>query len=201
MIGLYQPGRSWLHRTPVVLKLMVLAILVVGMFLLRQPWQIGVALVTVVLLAASCQLSPQLLWRNVRPLRWFVPLLFAFQWIFVGWERALLTTGALVVNVLLAALFTMTTPVEKVLDFAERALGPLRRFGVNPERVGLLLALTIRCIPLLSEIMTEVLAARKARGITGIRDSLRAVAAPVLIRTIRMADGFGDALVARGLDD
>jgi biotin transport system permease protein len=77
-------------------------------------------------------------------------------------------------------------------------LAPLRRFGVNPERVGLVLAMTLRCIPLLSGLVSDVTEARKARG---LGFSLRALAVPVVVGALRTADAMGEALAARGVDD
>jgi biotin transport system permease protein len=64
--------------------------------------------------------------------------------------------------------------------------------------VGLLVALTIRCIPLIAQIVAEVLEARRARGTRG---SVMALAVPVVVRSLYAADALGEALVARGLDD
>jgi ABC-type amino acid transport system permease subunit len=55
-----------------------------------------------------------------------------------------------------------------------------------------------RSIPLLVGIVREVSEARKARG-AGF--SLRALAAPAVVRALRSADAMGDALIARGVDD
>ena len=64
--------------------------------------------------------------------------------------------------------------------------------------VGLLVALTIRCIPLVSDIVREVLEARTARGTRG---SLLSIAVPVVVRSLYAADALGEALIARGFDD
>jgi biotin transport system permease protein len=69
---------------------------------------------------------------------------------------------------------------------------------VDPDRAGLVLALTIRCIPLMVEIVGAVSQARKARG-AGF--SLRALVVPSVVRALRRADAIGDALTARGVDD
>ena len=73
--------------------------------------------------------------------------------------------GSLLLTVAIAALVTLTTRVTEMLDVCQRLLRPLRRFGVDPDRVGLVLALTIRCIPLLVDIV--------ARGVGGEKGSRR----------------------------
>ncbi len=201
MIGLYHPGRSLLHRAPAGLKLALLAVLVLGTVWLRTPAQAGIALLAVLLAFAAAGIPARVTFAQFRPLLWIVPFLAAFQMVVAGWERAATTVGGLLVTVGLAALVTVTTRVTAMLDLVGRLLRPLRRVGVDPDRVGLLLALTIRCVPLVSGIVADVVAARKARGVTGLRDSARALAAPAVVRALRTADALGDALRARGVDD
>jgi biotin transport system permease protein len=107
-------------------------------------------------------------------------------------------TGGLLVSVALAGLVTLTTRVTDMLDALMRVLGPVQRVGVDPARIALLLALTIRCVPMLAAIVTSVREAQVARGAG--RNPL-ALAVPVVVRTLRAADALGEALTARGLDD
>jgi biotin transport system permease protein len=85
-----------------------------------------------------------------------------------------------------------------MLDALLPVLRPLRRLGVDPDRIALLLAVTIRCIPMIAGIVTTVTEARKARG---LGFSVVALGAPVVIRSLRAADALGEALIARGADD
>ena len=66
------------------------------------------------------------------------------------------------------------------------------------KTVSLLLALTLRSIPVVATLAVQVQEARKARG---AERSVRAFAVPLVIRTIRYADRLGEALLARGVDD
>ena len=201
MIGLYHPGRSLLHRAPAGLKLALLAVLVLATVRLHTPVQVGVALLAVLAAFAAAGIPARVTWAQFRPLVWIVPFIALFQLVSAGWERALTGVGLLVVNVGLAALVTVTTRVTAMLDLTARLLRPLRRWGVDPDRVGLLLALTVRCVPLVSGIVSDVAQARKARGVTGLRNSALALAAPAVVRALRTADSLGDALRARGVDD
>lgn len=201
MIGLYHPGRSLLHRAPAGLKLLLLAVAVVLTVRIHTPAQAGLALLATAGLTALAGIPPAVMLAQLRPLRWIVLLMAAFQLVFAGWERALTAVGVLLVTVGLAALVTLTTRVSAMLDLCRWLLGPFRRVGVDPDRVGLILALTIRCVPLVSGIVGDVVQARKARGVTGLRNSALALAAPAVVRALRTADALGDALRARGFDD
>lgn len=198
MIGLYQPGTSVLHRIPAGWKLLGMLLAIVGIVLLTAPWQLGVAALAVLAGFALARIPARVTWAQLWPMRWFLLFIAVFQVIFTGWERALMTCGTLLLTVAIAALITLTTRVTEMLDVCQRLLGPLRRFGVDPDRAGLVLALTIRCIPLMVDIVGAVSQARKARG-AGF--SLRALVVPSVVRALRRADAIGDALTARGVDD
>lgn len=197
-IGLYHPGTSLLHRMSAGWKLLGLTVAVIVIVLLTTPWQLGIAALVLAGGFALARIPLRVAWAQLWPMRWFLLFIAVFQVIFTGPERAVMVVGVLLLTVAVASLVTLTTRVTDMLDVCRRLLGPLRRFGVDPDRVGLVLALTIRCIPLMVDIVRAVSEARKARG-GGF--SLRAMAAPVVVRALRSADALGDALIARGVDD
>ncbi len=198
MIGLYVPGRSLLHRAPAGVKL--LGLLLVGALVvwLDRPWQVGVALVLVLAGYGVAGLGWRTPIRQVRPL-WLLLLVTACLHLVLGdWQRALVVIGSIVVLVLLAALVTLTTRTTALVDVVVTAAGPLRRLGVDADRVGLIVALGIRCVPVVVSLAGEIRDAQLARGLTA---SPRAFAVPLVVRALRHADTLGEALVARGVDD
>jgi biotin transport system permease protein len=198
VIGLYQAGSSVLHRIPAGWKLLGMLLAIVALVAATRPWQLGVAAVLVAVGFAIARIPFRVTWAQLWPMRWMILFVALFQLIFSGPERAIMVCGSLLISVAIAALVTLTTRVTEMLDVCQWLLRPLRRVGVDPDRVGLVLALTIRCIPLLVGIVRDVSDARKARG-AGF--SLRAMAAPAVVRALRSADAIGDALIARGVDD
>ncbi|HSK27277.1 MAG TPA: energy-coupling factor transporter transmembrane protein EcfT [Jiangellales bacterium] len=198
VVGLYVPGSSVLHRCPPGVKLAALALLLVVTLRLRTPAQV---LAAGALVAAGYAVAG-VPWRaalsQVRPLLWLAVLIGAWQVLLAGWDRAMVVVGQLVVAVALAGLVTVTTRTSELLDVLERALRPLRRLGVDAGRVALVLALTVRAVPVLVRLAGEVREAHRARGVVA---GPRAYAVPLLVRTLRHADALGEALVARGLDD
>jgi biotin transport system permease protein len=197
MIGLYFPGRSVVHRTPAVLGLVILSAGVIMVGLTRDAWLLAGMGVVVFLLYLLARIPFRAAWQQVGPILWILIFAVPLQVLFAGWEVAGLMAGRLLIAVALAALFTLTTTVTAVLEAFQIFLRPFRRW-IDADRVGLLVALTIRCIPLVTDIVKEVLEARKARGTQG---SLLALAVPVVVRSLYAADAIGEALVARGFDD
>jgi biotin transport system permease protein len=197
MIGVFHPGTSLVHRTPALVKLGLLAIIVTVVALQSSLVWLGVASVLVFGLFAVARVPFALAWRQVVPILWVLAFAVPVQVIFGGWEAAAVMVVRLVLAVALAALYALTTPVTATLDAVQALLRPFRRW-IDADRVGLALALTIRCVPLLAELVREVLDARKARGAEG---SLLALAVPVIVRALRTAEQLGEALTARGFDD
>ncbi|MEO7079546.1 energy-coupling factor transporter transmembrane protein EcfT [Rhodococcus sp. BP22] len=199
MIGLYRPGTSFLHRLPAGVKLLLLITsIVTATVVVRTPIQVGIVAALVAALFFLARIPVKVALAQLRPIIWMLLIIGIFQVIITSPARAVVVCGVLLISVALAALVTLTTRVTDMLDTVTRALGPLRRFGVDPDRIGLMLALAIRCIPILATIVHEVAEARKARG---LQWSMTALVTPVLVRALRTADAMGDALVARGVDD
>lgn len=197
MIGTVHPGDSLVHRTPALAKLGLLAASVTVIALVPSLVWLGGAASVVALLFVLARVPFALAWRQVMPIVWLLAFAVPVQVLFGGWEVAALMALRLLLAIALAALYTLTTPVSATLDAVTTLLSPFRRW-IDADRVGLALALTIRCVPLLAELVREVVEARRARGAEG---SLLALAVPVIVRALRTAEHLGEALAARGVDD
>jgi biotin transport system permease protein len=198
ILGLYRPGTSWVHRLAAGAKLCVLVAAGIGSVFVHHPWQIAVALVVVGLLYLAAGLSPATIGRQLRPLLWIGLVTAVFHLVVNGWQRAVVVVGVIAALVLLAALVTLTTRTTDLVGAVVGAARPLRVLRVDPERLGLTIALAIRCVPVVVGLANEVRDAQRARGLTA---SPRAFAVPLLVRSLRHADALGEALAARGLDD
>jgi biotin transport system permease protein len=197
-LGLYVPGTSLLHRTPAGAKLLALVAAGVATVVVRHGWQVLVALGLVLVGYAAAGLRPAVAARQLRPLLWVLVGTAAVHVVVSGWERAAVVVGVLAALVMLASLVTLTTRTTDLVDAVVLGCRPLRLLGVDPERVGLMIALGLRCVPVVVGLAEEVRDAQRARGLTA---SPRAFAVPLIVRSLRHADALGEALTARGLDD
>jgi biotin transport system permease protein len=119
-----------------------------------------------------------------------------------GLSGAIVTGVVVVLNLVLALyatrILTLTTPIPDLVDGIVAACGPLRRFGVDPDSIGLAVAVMMRSLPHVIGAFEEVRDAADARG---IRRNPVAYIAPVVVRTVAYAHATGDALAARGLGE
>jgi biotin transport system permease protein len=197
-IGVFVPGSSMVHRAPAGVKLLLLLAAGVVAVLLDRPWQVLAALGLVLVLYGAADLPLRVIARQLRPLLWIGGFTAVFHVLVNGWQRAFVVVGVLTALVLLAALVTLTTRTTDLVDAVVAGCRPMRVVGVDPARIGLVIALGIRCVPVVVALAEEVRDAQRARGLTA---SPRAFAVPLLVRSLRHADALGEALTARGLDD
>ena len=104
----------------------------------------------------------------------------------------------LVALALAAITVSATTPVNAMLDTLVRAVRPLRRVGVDPERVALTISLAIGALPGTLALALETRDAARARG---LGRHPRVYLTPFVVRVVARAHEQGDALAARGLGD
>lgn len=199
LVGTWVPGRSVLHRAPAGAKLLGLAAaeLAVGL-LARTPATVGLAAMATAAAYTLGHVPAATAWRMLRPVLVIAVLVGAAQWLYAGPPRATVVAGQLVVAVALAVLVTVTTRTSALLDAVEQALRPLRLVGVEPSRVALTLALAVRSVPVVADLLAELREAQRARGVSG---GLTTLGVPLVVRTVRHAESLGEALAARGVDD
>ncbi len=198
VFSLYVPGDSAFHRLGVGWKYLILLAVTVPALAASNLWvSLGLLGVTLGLLAA-CRVGLRFAWGLPAGLWVLLGFLLAYH-VLVGTP----VTGAVVgLNLLVAVyasrLLTLTTPGAVLIDALVSALEPLRRLGVDPERVGLAVAVMVASIPVLLDSFGQVRQAARARG---RERHLVALVTPVVIRTVGHAQATGAALAARGLGE
>jgi len=198
MIVLYRPGTSLLHRMPAGAKVIVFAALVLAIALTANSvWTLPTAGILAISLYLIASLGMPTLLRQLYAARWIALVMLVTQVFFLPVLAAVSNTSRVLVVIVLAALITLTTRVPALLDATERALAPLRRFGVNPAGIGLVLALTITAIPVIGGFAADIREAQRARG-APVR--LQTFVVPLLVMSLKHSDELADALTARGIE-
>ncbi|MCW2696483.1 MAG: hypothetical protein JWR62_1568 [Modestobacter sp.] len=203
MLALYVPRASPVHRTPAGWKLLALAGLSVLVFAVPTLPVSGGAVAAVLLLGlAVAQLPAGVLLRQARAVLWWLVGLFVLHAVLTDVLTGTLTVLRLLALVLAAAVVTATTRVTEMVAVIERICRPLEWVGVRPARIGLVIAMALRFIPLIAERADRIREAQAARG--GLPRGLRGLATtvvPLLVQVLQMAHTTAEALDARGADD
>jgi biotin transport system permease protein len=198
LLANYVPGTSVIHRAPLWLKFLLVFGCGTASFLVAD-WEVAAAVLA--LMCTMFLLSGAGVARLVRAVRPVLPVLLAiglFQW----WQLGGPTAARIVLNVLVcvvaASILTATTPVQALLDGVASLARPFRRFGADPERFALTIAIMLRSIPFIAGAYADVRDSARARG---LERNPRALVLPVFITTVAFARQTGEALAARGLGE
>ncbi|MEP9381292.1 CbiQ family ECF transporter T component [Nocardioides cheoyonin] len=197
-VGLYRPGGTLLHRLPVGAKLLGLAVLSVAIVVVRGPLTSVAFLAAAVVLALVGRLDLRVVARSLRGVLVVALVVAALQWWLFSLDRAVESLLDLVSLALLALTLTVTTAVTDMLDAVVRWAAPLRRFGLDPDRLALTIGLAVQALPGTLTLAQETRDAARARG---LERSPRAYLTPFVIRVVARAHETGDALAARGIGD
>lgn len=193
-LGLYIDADTPVHRIRPGIKVASLAVLGTLAFLVSDPILLSGGLAAVVLLYRVARIPWRTMFDQMRPVLWILGVIFVVQVAIHGWIVGLIFVVRFAALILLAMLVTLTTPTSTMLDALEKGLRPLARVGIDPARVSLALSLALRFIPVIAAVTQEVREAQRARGLQG---NILALAVPVIIRTLKMAEDIAQAIEAR----
>jgi len=201
-LALYVPRASPVHRTPAGWKLLALAGLSALVFAVPTLPVVGAALIAVLLIGVAARLPAGVLVRQARAVLWWLVALFVLHALLTDVRTGTVTVLRLLTLVLAAAVVTATTRVTEMVAVVERVCAPLRWVGVRPARIGLVIAMALRFIPLISERADRIREAQAARGgsVRGFR-GLTTTVVPLLVQVLQLAHTVSEALDARGADD
>lgn len=198
LLANYVPGQSFIHRAPLALKFLLVFGCGLASFIVVD-WRVSLAV-----LAGLCGLflltgaGLKKLWAAIRPLAAVLVVIGVFQWWMLGAPTAARIVLNILVCVVAASLLTATTPVQRLLDGVVGAAGPFKRFGADPERFALTIAIMLRSIPYIAGTFADVRDSARARG---LERNPRALILPVFITSVAFARQTGEALAARGLGE
>jgi biotin transport system permease protein len=198
LIGVYQPGDTLMHRLSVGAKLGGLAVLSLSIVLVRSMPASWVFLAIALLLALLARVRLVTLVRAARLVLLMAVFIAALQWLWSGPGKAIETVVDLLALSLAAVVVSATTPVNEMLDAFIRWITPLRRVGVDPDRVALTIGLAIQALPGTIALAYETRDAARARG---LGRHPRSYLTPFVIRVVARAQETGDALHARGIGE
>lgn len=196
-LGLYFHAHSPLHSLRPGIKIACLAIFGTIAFMVSDWRALLACFAAVLLLYALARIPWRTAFDQIRPALWLLVAIFVIQALIDSWIAGFVVVLRFAMLILMAALVTLTTRASAMIEALEAGLRPLRHMGLSPGKISLALSLALRFIPVISDITQEVREAQRARG---LHRNMLALAVPVVVRTLKMADDIADAIEARSYD-
>lgn len=194
LTALYVARQSPIHRMRTGVKLLALPVLGTLLFATSSLPVLVAALLLVIALYAVARIPGRILLGQVRAVAVVLALFFLVQLWLTDWVVAAVTALRFLALILLASLVTLTTRSSDMIEALERGLARLTWLGIDPAKVSLAIALVLRFVPVIQAVFADV---REAQAARGRERSLFALAVPVIVRTLKMADEIAEAIDAR----
>lgn len=192
----YVDGQSWLHRTPVRLKLVALFIAGIVLVPLKSVALLGLAFTLALGLYASVGLPLKEALSRLSSMVILILLVAVLVWATESAMMAVAVFLRLLALVLLAASVTATTTINAFMEEITRLLIPLERIGlVNAADISLAFGLVLRFVP---EVAARYQAIRDAHTARGLKMQPLTVLGPLIILTLKDAETIALAIDARG---
>lgn len=197
--GGYRAGNSPAHCMPVWSKYLLVLLVGVTPFFVKQWWfSLGCLVVAVVINLVVARIPVRTALSIGVPLWIANALILAYHCFFTMWQRGVIYVAGLLACLYIARLVTCTTDPGALMDAIVALARPLRPLGAKPEKFALTIALMWTTIPYLVGSIGQVRDAAKARGLE--RYSWRFLI-PMFVGAVGHALEIGEALKARGLGD
>ena len=198
-LGGYRPGNSLAHRMPVWSKYLLVLVVGVTPFFVKQWWFSSGCLIMAVGIDLVVARMPVRTALSIGVPLWIANvLILAYHCFFTTWQRGVIYVAGLLACLYIARLVTCTTDPGALMDAIVAMVGPLRSLGAKPEKFALTLALMWTTIPYLIGSVGQVREAARARG---LRHSSWRFLIPMFVGAVGHALEMGEALKARGLGD
>lgn len=194
MGSLYSEQSTWLHAWPAGLKLACMAVLGTLLFLVQSPWPLAATACACALLWASLGAATRVARRLMASVLIAALLVAAFHLWMGRPEVAAMSALRLACASTLGVALTVTTRPTDLLQVLDTLLAPLARWGVQPQRVSLQLALMLRFTEHFFTQWKKLDDAHRLR--TGRAGGLRLIA-PLTVQMLQAARRVADAIDAR----
>ncbi|MGM1047206.1 MAG: energy-coupling factor transporter transmembrane component T family protein [Bacillota bacterium] len=213
---------SWIHGLDPRAKLAAM-LLYVAVIVMVSSWP-GMALTALfsILIMYSTRISFRYYLKAMKPLRFLMVFIFVIQVLTVKSGEALLSLGSftlfsgglevgllsvmrMALLVSFTAILTFTTTPGKLNLGLEGVLKPLKKVGMHPERLSLMISIALRFIPTILDETHKILKAQASRG-ADLKELpwkdkakiLVALLVPVTVSAFRRAQDLIHSMESRG---
>lgn len=219
-LGQYISGDSLIHKADPRIKIVLLTILMISIFLLKDFIDFIIFTLFTIIVIVSSGVPIKFVLRGLKPVLVIIVFttviniftikgttIFHYGVIEISKEGIFFSLKMITRLVLLitnASLLTLTTTPISLTDGIEKLMKPLNRVKVPVHEIAMMMSIALRFIPTLLEETDKIMKAQSARGadfdtgnIVQRAKSFIPVLVPLFVSAFRRADELATAMEAR----
>ncbi|MBQ9774032.1 MAG: energy-coupling factor transporter transmembrane protein EcfT [Clostridia bacterium] len=188
--GQYYPAASPLHRMDPRFKVLLAVLYIVSTFLCKSLVSFATLTLSIIFLILISRIPIKVILRSIRPLLFIIAFTFIINifwskgehvvakfWIITVYAEGLWNALFMFLRIfsLITAtglFLTYTTMPMDLTDALESLLSPLKKIHIPVHVFAMMMSITLRFIPTLSEETEKIMNAQKARGADFVNGSL-----------------------------
>ncbi|CAM4053030.1 energy-coupling factor transporter transmembrane component T [Cohnella lubricantis] len=222
VVGRYIETGSWVHSLDPRAKTTAVLLFMAAVFMTDSYAGIAVLLLFSLIYMKAAAIPLSMFARAIKPLLLIILFIFVFHLLFTaggspivdlglfklyagGLQRGLVAASRMVLFVAFAALASFTTRPERLTQALGLLLKPLRYVGGSPDRMALMVSVSMRFIPTIFEEAERIWNAQVSRGLElrgrPMRQQARLILSllvPVTAGAFRRALDLSESMEARG---
>jgi len=222
VLGRYIDTGSWVHGLDPRAKTTAMFLFMIAVFVTKSYVGIAALLLFSLIYMKAAAIPLKMFARAVKPLLFIVLFIFLFQLLFTaggaqivnlgafklytgGLNRGFVAASRMILFVAFAALASFTTKPERLTQAIGWLLRPLRYIGGSPDRMALMISVSLRFIPTVFEEAERIWKAQVSRGLElrgrplGQQAKLvLSLLVPITTGAFRRAIDLSESMEARG---
>lgn len=203
-IGRYINKSSVVHKLNPVFKIISLIIMIISIFFIDSYIDITLLSLYLLLAVLYSDIDIEVYLKNIYGIKIFLIFIFIIDLIFfTSINRIIFDIFKLIFIVLYSSILTYTTSITELTYGIETLLKPLNKL-IPVGDIAMIITLSIRYIPTLTEEATRIINAQKLRGINfdtkNIKEKLISISGilmPMFTLSIKRAEGSADIMDIR----
>jgi len=223
LIGQYFPGNSFVHQSHPVLKIFLVVLFCIFLFQIKEIEGFLIIFMALLLLFRVANISFKILLRGMQPILFLLGFTFLihalttqgevlWSWGILevsleGLQRGFFYSIRLILVVMASSLLTLSTSSVEITYALDRLFRPLKPLGFPAQEFSLMLAVSLRFLPVLLEELEKLIIAQKMRGANFTKGSyssrinaFMSLLIPLFQNALDRADQLALAMEVRGFD-
>jgi len=200
IIGQYVYKNSFIHKLDPRIKILSVVLISIGLFLIKSYFGFAIATIFIAVIALISKIKIKNVLKNLRPFLLFFAFILVMYSFFSKDELA---TGFIVVwrfilLIITASILTFSTTISDLVLALEKLFRPLKIIGVKSRDIAVMVAITLRFIPLFFLEATKIRDAKLSR-LADLKKfkHIKLVVIPLLEKVFKRASNLSDAIESR----
>ncbi len=183
-LGVYLPGKSFIHRLDPRTKIIASGIIVILLLMIRSYQAYGAVFIFLAAAVIIAGIPPGYAFSGFKPMLPVLTFMWIFQlflysspdaevifswWIFTatdaGFHMGTLITLRVIFLFGITTLLTLTTSMVSLTDGLESLLSPLKAIGLPTQELVMTMVIALRFVLILAEELDKIVKAQMARGV------------------------------------